>query len=160
VLELVVAVDENDAIGRDNALPWHMPADLRHFKALTTGKHVLMGRKTFQSIGKALPNRVNLVMSRSGFHAENATLVGSLAEAATLAGSDPLMVIGGATIFEQAAPAAAVIHLSVIHTRITDADTFFSEWHGKEWQERDRIRYQADEKNPFDYSFITLERRI
>jgi dihydrofolate reductase len=99
-------------------------------------------------------------MSRSpDFHAENVRLVSTLAEAAALAGSEPLMVIGGATIFEQAASAAAVIHLSVIHTRILDADTFFSAWHGKEWQERDRIRHGADEKNPFDYSFITLERR-
>jgi dihydrofolate reductase len=161
VLELVVAVDENDAIGRDNALPWHMPADLKHFKALTTGKPILMGRKTFESIGKALPNRVNLVMSRSpDFHAENVKLVSTLAEAVTLAGPQSLMVIGGATIFEQTAASAALIHLSVIHTRIVAADTFFSAWHGEEWQERDRVRHVADEKNPFDYSFITLERRV
>jgi dihydrofolate reductase len=160
VLELVVAVAENDAIGRANALPWHMPEDLKHFKALTLGKPILMGRKTYESIGKALPNRLNLVMSGSpAFHPADSRVVASLAEAVKIAGAEPLMVIGGAEIFRQAVQSAQRIHLTLVHTRIADADTFFPDWRGAQWLEQDRVRHAGDAKNPFDYSFITLLRR-
>ena len=159
MLELVVAVSENDVIGRGNALPWHLPADLKHFKSLTTGRHVLMGRKTYQSIGKALPNRTNLVMSRSpDFAPADATLVQSVTAARELAGSSPLMVIGGAQIYQQCLYASSRIHLTLVHAEIADGDAFFAEWRSPDWRETARERHEPDERNALPYSFITLER--
>jgi len=160
-LELVVAVAENDVIGRGNQLPWHLPADLRHFKALTLGKPVLMGRKTFESIGKALPGRLNIVMSRSaGFSPLDCVVVKTLDDARLAAGMQPeLMVIGGSELYRQCLPFARRIHLTLIHTRIEDGDTLFAGWRGAEWQATARERHEADEKNLYAYSFITLDRR-
>jgi dihydrofolate reductase len=160
-LELVVAVAENDVIGRANQLPWHLPADLRHFKSLTLGKPVLMGRKTFESIGKALPGRLNIVMSRSpGFSPLDCVVVKTLDDARLAAGTQPeLMVIGGSELYRQCLPSARRIHLTLIHTRIEDGDTLFTGWRGVEWQATSRERHDADEKNLYAYSFITLDRR-
>jgi dihydrofolate reductase len=159
VLELVVAASRNDVIGRGNRLPWHLPADLRHFKALTQGRHVLMGRNTYLSIGKALPNRVNLVMSRDpGFTAKDCTVVGSIEEARRIAGNAPLMVIGGAQIYAQCVDAAARIHLTLVDTDIADGDTFFSAWRHAPWREVWREAHGSDEKNAYAYTFLTLER--
>src|SRR5580700_273186 len=106
-LELVVAVAENDVIGRRNGLPWHLPADLRHFKSLTVGKPVLMGRKTYESIGKALPGRMNIVLSRSAdFSPADCVVVKSLPDARVAAAPSTLMVIGGAEIYRQCLPFA------------------------------------------------------
>src|SRR5271163_2832160 len=129
-LELVVAVAENDVIGRGNQLPWHMPADLRHFKSLTLGKPVLMGRKTYESIGKALPGRTNIVLSRSAsFSPGDCVVVNSLDDARIAAGAESsLMVIGGAELYRQCLPLADRIHLTLIHTRIDDGDTTFEGW--------------------------------
>jgi dihydrofolate reductase len=159
-LELVVAVAENDVIGRGNQLPWHMPADLRHFKSLTLGKPVLMGRKTFESIGKALPGRLNLIMSRSmGYSPPDCVVVKSLDEARRAAAPQPeLMVIGGSELFRECLPLARRIYLTLIHTRIEDGDTVFAGWRGAEWRVSSRERHEADEKNSHAYSFITLER--
>ncbi|MDP8985250.1 MAG: dihydrofolate reductase [Pseudomonadota bacterium] len=159
-LELVLAVAENDVIGRGNRLPWRLSADLRRFKALTLGKHVLMGRKTYQSIGKALPGRTNLVLTRSAdFAAADCTAVGSVdaARGATSPGST-LMVIGGAEIYAQCLALAGRIHLTLVHTSIADGDTFFAGWRGVEWRTSFRERHEADDKNEFAYSFLTLER--
>jgi dihydrofolate reductase len=159
-LELVVAVAENDVIGRRGTLPWHLREDLRRFKALTLGKPILMGRRTYQSIGKALPGRTNLVLTRSaGFQAADCTVVGSLEQARLAAGADSaLMVIGGAEVYRQCLPAAARIHLTLVHTRVEQGDTFFAEWRGSDWRETFRERHAAGDKDDFDYSFITLER--
>lgn len=159
-LELVVAVAENDVIGRGNQLPWHLPADLRHFKSLTWGKPVLMGRRTFESIGKALPGRLNIVMSRSaGFSPLDCVVVDTLDDARAAAGSQPeLMVIGGSELYRQCLPLARRIHLTLIHTQIEDGDTIFAGWRGTEWHASARQRHEADDKNPYAYSFITLER--
>lgn len=169
--ELVVAVSEDDVIGRANQLPWRLPADLRHFRGLTLGHHILMGRKTYESIGKALPGRTNWVLSRSaGFRPRDANIVGTLGEALTAArgaatggeadgGALPLMVIGGAEIYRLCLPAAQRIHLTLVHARIPDGDTFFSEWRRPEWQEVARERHESDEKNACAYSFVTLQRR-
>ncbi len=158
-LELVVAVAENDVIGRGNQLPWHLPADLRHFKSLTLGKPVLMGRRTYESIGKALPGRKNIVLSRSAdFSPGDCTVVSTLAAARAAAMGEPaLMVIGGAAIYRQCLPLAGRIHLTLVHARI-DGDTLFAGWHGKEWNASSRERHEADDKNAYAYSFITLER--
>jgi dihydrofolate reductase len=159
VLELVVAASENDVIGRSNRLPWHLPADLRHFKSLTIGKPVLMGRKTYESIGKALPQRTNIVMSRSAqFAPADARVVGDMQEACAIAGGACLMVIGGAEIYKLCLPLASRIHLTLVHTRIEDGDTFFGDWRQAPWSEQARQRFERDDKNAYDYSFVTLER--
>jgi dihydrofolate reductase len=166
-LELVVAASENDVIGRGNKLPWHLPADLRHFKTLTLGHHILMGRKTYESIGRALPGRTNWVLSRSpGFAPAHCTVVRTVGEAQSAAAADApagteaaLMVIGGAEIYRLCLPFARRIHLTLVHTEVQDGDTFFPEWRGPEWLQSHRGDHEADEKNAFAYSFITLERR-
>ncbi len=159
-IELVVAVADDDAIGRGNGLPWHLPSDLRRFKALTLGKTVLMGRRTHESIGRALPGRTNVVLTRSPeFAAPNCLVAGSLDEARRAApDGQALMVIGGAEIYRLCLPLAGRIHLTQVHATVPDADAFFSGWRGGEWREAFCERHAADEKNPFAYSFITLER--
>ncbi len=162
-LELVVAVADNDVIGRGNQLPWRLPADLRHFKALTLGRPILMGRKTYESIGRALPGRLNLVLTRSdAFAPADCTVVRSL-EAARRAAKghahgSPLMVIGGAEIYRQCLPQAGCIHLTRVHARIEDGDTFFAGWRDAGWHEAACERHEADEYNDFAYSFVTLRR--
>jgi dihydrofolate reductase len=159
-LELVLAVAENDVIGRGNRLPWHLPADLRHFKSLTFGKPVLMGRKTYESIGKALPGRTNIVLSRSAeFSPGDCVVAKTLDEARAAAGAaGALMVIGGAEIYRQCLPLAKRIHLTLVHAHIADGDTVFAGWRGGEWDASSRERHEADDKNAFAYSFITLDR--
>ena len=138
-VELVVAVSENDVIGRANQLPWRLSADLRHFKGLTMGHHILMGRKTYESIGKALPGRTNWVLSRSNDFAPRHSRRGS---------SDYRLCL----------PQATRIHLTLVHTKITDGDTFFTAWRDAKWIESSRERHEADEKNAYAYSFLTLDR--
>lgn len=165
-VELVVAVSENDVIGRANRLPWRLSADLRHFKSLTMGHPILMGRKTYESIGKALSGRSNWVLSRSNdFSPADCKVVRSLQEvpfgaagAGGAGGAGSLMVIGGAEIYRLCLPQAVRIHLTLVHTEIADGDTFFSAWRGLEWTESRRERHEADEKNAYAYSFLTLDR--
>jgi dihydrofolate reductase len=159
-VELVVAASENDVIGRTNQLPWHLPADLRHFKLLTVGRHILMGRKTYESIGKALPGRANLVLSRSAeFAPSDCKVVATVQAAQAAAGlQSPLMVIGGAEIYRLCLPCAQRIHLTLVHAQI-EGDTFFAGWRGSEWIESSRERHEADGKNAYAYSFLTLDRR-
>jgi len=164
-MQIVVAVAENDVIGRRNELPWRLPADLRRFKALTLGKPVLMGRRTYQSIGRALPGRLNLVLSKSAsFSPGDCTVVADLEQAREAAGRDAagceaeIMVIGGAQIYRQCLPLTSRIHLTLVHTRVEDGDTFFDGWRGAEWRESFRERHEADEKNSCAYSFVTLDR--
>ncbi|MFI4890845.1 MAG: dihydrofolate reductase [Steroidobacterales bacterium] len=159
-VEFVVAVAENDVIGRGNGLPWRLSADLRHFKAITMGHSILMGRKTFESIGKALPGRRNLVLTRAAdFTAPDCTTVRSLDEALAVAGTDrPLMVIGGAQVYRQSVALARRIHLTLVHTRIADGDAFFDGWRQPGWRQIGRERHEADDRNNFAYSFVTLER--
>jgi dihydrofolate reductase len=159
-MQIVVAVAENDVIGRRNELPWRLPADLRRFKALTLGKPVLMGRRTYQSIGRALPGRLNLVLSKSGsFSPDDCTVVADLEQAREAAGREAeIMVIGGAQIYRECLPLTSRIHLTLVHTRVEDGDTFFDGWRGAEWRESFRERHEADEKNSCAYSFVTLDR--
>ncbi|HEX3847667.1 MAG TPA: dihydrofolate reductase [Steroidobacteraceae bacterium] len=157
----MVAVSENDAIGRANRLPWHLPADLRHFKALTVGKPVLMGRKTLESIGKPLPERPNIVLSRSSAFAAPGCRVVPTVEAACRAamGAPALMVIGGAEVFRLCLPLAVRIHLTRVQVRIEDGDAWFPAWRGGEWVETAREQHDADDKNAYAYTFATLDRR-
>ncbi len=157
-LSAVVAASDNDVIGRGNALPWHLPADLAHFNRLTLGKPVVMGRRTCEAIGRPLPGRRNFVVSKSGFRAEGIETVGSLDEAIELAGDVPeLAVIGGAGLYALALPRLDVIHLTRVHTT-TEGDTFLPPIPDSQWREVSREWRAADERNAFAMSFITLER--
>jgi len=160
-LTVIAAVARNGVIGRGNRLPWHLPADLAHFKRVTMGKPVLMGRLTWESIGRPLPGRLNLVLTSSlTWRAEGATRVGSLEDAlkeAAASGSQELMVIGGAHVYEQALPLARRIHLTKVHFEPW-GDTLFPELDPHDWREVARQERMADEKNPYDLTFIGLER--
>jgi dihydrofolate reductase len=158
-ISLIVATDEKNGIGKDNQLPWHLPADLKHFKTLTTGHPIIMGRKTFDSIGKALPNRQNIVISRQdNYVADGAEVVASLQQAFDLCdNAGEAFVIGGAQIFEQALPIADILYLTVIHHQFA-ADTFFPEIDPDSWVEAERFRHEADEKNIYPYTFIKYKR--
>ncbi len=155
IISLIVATDENNGIGKDNQLPWHLPADLKHFKTLTTGHPIIMGRKTFESIGKALPNRRNIVISRQQkYTAEGADVVSSLEDAFQLCkDEDEVFIIGGAQIFEHSLILADALYLTVIHHRF-DADTFFPEIDQNIWKELESVSHQPDEKNKYSYTFI------
>ena len=159
-IELVVAASDNDVIGRGNALPWHLPDDLRRFKATTLGKPILLGRRTYESIGRPLPGRRNLVMSRDAhFQAAGTEAVDSVQRALALcAGSEALMVIGGAQIYQLALPHARRIHLTQVHTHIADGDAFFHGWRDPAFREVAREQHAADERHAHAFSFVTLER--
>lgn len=156
-IALVVAMDKNRAIGRAGALPWHLPDDLKHFKALTLGKTVLMGRKTFQSIGRPLPKRRNVVLTKDpSFGAEGVEVVHSLDDALLL--DEEIMVIGGGEVYALFLPLATHLHLTLVDTAIPDADTFFPEWNPAQWRETHREFHPADERHLFAFSFVDLER--
>jgi dihydrofolate reductase len=159
-LEIVVAIDEKGGIGKDNQLLWHLPADLKHFKNITSGYPIIMGRKTYDSIGKPLPNRRNIVISRQqDLRIEGTEVVNSLEDAIQLVSKEEkAFIIGGAQIFSDAMLLGNILHLTKVHHTF-EADTFFPQIKSAEWQELEREDHLADEKNPFNYSFITLKRR-
>ena len=152
-------MDSNGVIGKDNELPWHLPADLQHFKKTTMGKPILMGRKTWESIGRPLPGRTNIVITRdSDYQADGCVVVNSIDAAMTAAaGQDEVMVIGGAELYRQVLPRADTLYLTRVHASV-DGDTVFPGLNAADWQEAERSDQSANEKNPHDYSFIRLER--
>ena len=160
LVSIIVAADDHGGIGRDGGLPWHLPADLKRFKALTMGKPIVMGRKTWDSIGRPLPGRRSLVVSRQpGFTAPGAEVFGSLEAALAAATSAPeTCVIGGAEIYAQALPRAGIVHLTRVHTS-AGADTFFPALDASDWEEIARDDHPADERHACGYSFLTLRRR-
>ena len=158
-LSLIVAMAANHVIGHDNRLPWHLPADLEHFRATTLGKPVLMGRRTWESIGRPLPGRTNIVITRNAdYAAAGCVVVHSLDEALSAAGdAGEVMVIGGAELYRQALPQADTIYLTLVHGGF-EGQTRFPDWQPDDWREIERIDHEPDDKNPHAYSFITLER--
>ena len=157
-LTAVVAASDNDVIGRGNALPWHLPADLAHFKRLTMGKPILMGRRTFEAIGRPLPGRRNLVLSRGGFTAQGVETVASLEAARHLVAGEPeLMIVGGAQLYGQALPLIDTIHLTRVHCQL-QGDAHLPLLPAGQWREVAREERAADERNTHAMSFITLER--
>lgn len=160
IVSLIVAVGARDEIGKDGVMPWHLPADLRHFRATTLGKPVLMGRKTLAAIGRPLPERRNLVLTRdAGFSAPGCETVHSLDEALKLAAPAPeLMVIGGGEVYRLAWERADRIYLTRIQADVEGADTFFPALDSKAWNETSRADHRADARNPYDYSFLVFER--
>jgi dihydrofolate reductase len=157
---LVVAVARNGVIGRDNALPWRLPADLAHFKKVTIGRPVVMGRRTYESIGKPLPGRQNIVVTHNRtYSAPGCTVVGSLDEAwRAAAGADEVCIIGGTTLFEETLPIADVIHFTQVEADV-EGDTFFPRFDPSEWQEREVARHAADERNAYPIRILELTRK-
>lgn len=157
-VSLLAALDRNHAIGKGNALPWHLPDDLRRFKALTLGKPVLMGRRTAESLGRALPGRLNLVLTRSGrVPFSGMQVVETLDEALSVAGpgqADELCVIGGGEVFALALPRATRMHLTWVDTVVEDADAWFPRFDPAEWREVSREARPSDARNAFAFAFV------
>tara|TARA_R110000772_G_scaffold216990_1_gene327412 strand:+ start:118 stop:633 length:516 start_codon:yes stop_codon:yes gene_type:complete len=164
-LSLIVAMAQNRVIGINNNLPWHLSEDLKYFKRVTMGKAIIMGRKTYESIGKPLPGRTNIVVTRNqDYTADGVKVVHSLDEAIQLSenialidGSEEAMLIGGAELYQQALSKAHRLYLTEVHAEV-QGDAYFPDFDRNEWQETGREDFHAVDPNPYDYSFIVLER--
>ncbi|HLQ25435.1 MAG TPA: dihydrofolate reductase [Acidiferrobacterales bacterium] len=166
-VSLIWAMGENRVIGMNNKLPWHLPADLRHFRLLTSGHPILMGRKTYESFGKPLPDRTHIIItSDRNYKAAPGCLVVHSVEAALQAAYSPntskklkkeIFVIGGASLYAQTFPLARRLYITLIHADF-NGDTRFPDFNWKEWREIERKTHQPDNSNPYPYSFITLQK--
>lgn len=165
VISLIVAMASNGVIGRNNQLPWYLPNDLKYFKAATMGKPIVMGRKTFESIGKPLPGRANIVVTTNkDFIADGVKVVHSPEQALRLGrdiafvdGVDEVMVIGGAELYRELLPRAGRLYLTEVHAEV-EGDAWFPELDRNQWQEQEREDFQAEGPNPYDYSFVVYHR--
>lgn len=156
-ISLIAALDRNFAIGKGNGMPWHLPDDLKRFKAITLGKPILMGRKTAESLGRALPKRRNLVLTRGGrVPCDGMQPVGSLDEALRIAAvdGDELCVIGGGEVYALALPLATHMHLTHVDTGVIAADAFFPRFDASQWQVTARAAHAADAAHAFDFEFL------
>jgi dihydrofolate reductase len=158
-LSIIVALSENNVVGINNQLPWHLSADLKRLKSITMGHHLIMGRKTFESIGKPLPGRTNVIITHNKeYKAEGAVVVSSVKEALETAKNDSeAFIFGGGEVFKETLPMVNKIYMTKIHQTF-NGDTFFPELKSNEWKETFREEHQPDEKNQYRYSFINLER--
>ncbi|MDX5475246.1 MAG: dihydrofolate reductase [Bacillaceae bacterium] len=153
MISIIVAYGKNRVIGKDNKMPWHLPADLRYFKETTLGKTVVMGRKTFESIGKALPGRKNVVItSQEGFNATGCEVISSFEAALQIAKEEEIFIIGGATIYEQAIKHADLLYITYIDEQF-EGDAFFPEWNKEDWILHSSEKGKREEKNNYDYYF-------
>lgn len=161
MVNIIVAVADNGAIGKDNSLLWHIREDLKYFKKVTMGCPVIMGRRTFESIGRPLPCRQNIVVSKSGTHAlpEGVLPAGSLEEAVSKAEGDEMFVIGGGQIYRQALPLADRLYVTEVHVTVEDADTFFPEIDAGQWEEESRTAPQTDAESGIEYEFVVYRRK-
>ena len=159
-VSLIVAASENGVIGAKGGLPWHISADLKRFRKLTTGHHIIMGRKTFESIGRLLPDRTTVIVTRNPeFRFAGAKIAGSVADALEIANSDQQpFVTGGAEIYRASVDWVTTIYLTRVHTEL-QGDTFLPELDWEQWQLESTERFAADNKNEFDYSFEVYSRR-
>lgn len=160
-ISLVVATDENGLIGKNNQLPWHMPADLKRFKEITTGHTIIMGRKTFESIGRPLPNRKNVVITRQDNYSvpEGVVVVNSLEDALELSRNEPeVFVIGGSEIFKHAYQQTDRVYLTLIHHQF-EGDTWFPLPGKNDWEWTKTADFEPDEKNPFPYSYWQIDKK-
>lgn len=159
LVSLIVAMAQNGVIGRGNTLPWRLPDDLRRFKEFTLGKTLLMGRKTFESIGHPLPGRNNLVLTRDvSWHAEGVVVVHSVEEALARTTGGELVAIGGAEIYRLVLPFARRIYLTHVHADVP-GDTYFPEFDPLQWADVEYLAHPADERHAYPMTFVTLERR-
>lgn len=159
-LSIIAALASNRVIGRDNRLPWHLPADLAHFKRLTLGKPILMGRKTWESLPGLLPHRTHIVVTRNpAFVADGALVAANLDQALQLAGDvDEVMIIGGANLYAQTLPIANRLYLTLVDAEV-DGDALFPPLDDTAWNEVAREQHDADERHAYAYAFVTLERQ-
>lgn len=160
MITIMAAVADNNALGKNNDLIWHLPADLKRFKKLTHGHHVIMGRKTFESLGKPLPHRMNIIITRNpDYIAKGCIVVNSLEEALKAAAPDDNpFILGGAEIYAQAMEIADRMDITHIHHSF-DADAFFPEIDKKLWEETGREDHPADDRNPYAYSFVQYKKK-
>lgn len=160
VLSMIVAHANNRVIGKDNDMPWHLPADLAYFKKVTLGKPIIMGRKTYESIGRPLPGRKNIVISRDKtFHAQGIEVVDSIDKALALTtDSDEVMVIGGGKIYQHCLGVAKRLYITHIEADI-DGDTYFPEYDLTHWHKVSSEIYASDDKNPYQLDFSVYERK-
>lgn len=158
IVSQVVAISENHVIGKDNKLLWYLPNDLKHFKEITSGHTVIMGRKTYDSVGKPLPRRRNIIITRQAISIEGCEVVNSIEAALALcADEEEVFIVGGAEIYKQSMHLTDRIYLTIVHKEF-EGDSFFPGINKTEWREVFREDHQPDEKNHLPYSFITLER--
>jgi dihydrofolate reductase len=159
-ISLIVAMAKNRVIGANNTLPWHLPADLKHFKALTMGHHMIMGRKTYESIGKPLPGRTSVVVTRSANYSMSGVIVvNSLEDAIAACGNEEeIFVIGGAELYRQAIGLTDRIYLTEIDADIS-GDAHFTDFDSNLWQETGRESHTPDEKNLYSYHFVIYDRK-
>ncbi|OOF39128.1 dihydrofolate reductase [Rodentibacter rarus] len=159
IFSLIVATTLNGVIGKDNQMPWHLPADLAWFRKNTMGKPVIMGRKTFESIGRPLPKRVNIVLSRQPYESEGILWKNSVESAVDFVkDSEEIMLIGGGELFKQYLPQADKLYLTQIQTEL-DGDTFFPTLNWEEWHIEFEKYQEKDENNPYDCRFLILVRK-
>lgn len=162
IISIIVALGNNRVIGIKNALPWKLPADMEHFRQLTTGKPIIMGQKTFESIGKALPGRTNIVLTLDkSFGAPNCITAYSVDEALQIAqnlGASEVMICGGVSVYKQFLPLAGRLYLTLIDGDF-EGDAYFPEFDWNDWQEIEWIENEADKDNPYRYSFVILQRK-
>ena len=160
-LSMIAAMTDNGVIGIENRLPWKLPNDMNWFRQHTLGKPIIMGRKTFESFGsKPLPDRTNIIITRDKtYKAKDSVVVYSIEEALLAAGeAEEVMIIGGASFYEQMLPRADRLYLTFVHSKI-EGDAWFPEVDFSEWHEVERIDFDADEKNPLAHSFVILDRK-
>ena len=159
-LSIIVAMNKNQVIGKDGALPWHISSDLKNFKKITMGKPILMGRKTHESIGKPLPGRENIILTENkDYFSEGCVVKHTLDEALLYCEKVPeVMVMGGATLYEQTLNKAEKLYITEVVASV-DGDIFFPEYDRSQWLEISRDSFKADENNEYDYSFMVLERK-
>lgn len=160
MISIIVALSENNVVGRDNKLPWRLSADLKRLKSITMGHHLIMGRRTWESLGRPLPGRTNIVITRDKkYNAEGGVVVHSLTEALERAsGDNEIFIFGGGKIFKEAMPLVEKIYMTKVHAKI-DGDTFFPSLDLTAWKVSEEENFKADEKNQYDYSFITLTKK-
>lgn len=161
LLSIIVAIDENNAIGLKNEMLCHLPNDLKYFKKVTSGHTVVMGRKTFESLPNgALPNRRNIVISRNPqLMLNNSEIIGNSEDINRILDKEETFIMGGGTIYEQYLPKADKLYITYIHHKFENADTFFPEIDLENWIETKRVFNDRDEKNPYPHSFVVYERK-
>ena len=160
LLSLIVAIDQKGVIGMDDAIPWRISSDMKHFKSITMGKPIIMGRKTHESIGRALPGRENIVISREeNYSADGCTVLHSLEEALVhCSTAAEVVIIGGRNIYRQTLDKADRIYLTQVHADVM-GDVYFPVFDMTEWTEVERVDFQPDSKNEYPFSFLLLERK-
>jgi dihydrofolate reductase len=161
MITIIAAIAKNNALGKDNDLIWHLPADLKRFKKVTSGHHILMGRNTFESIGKPLPNRTTIIITRNkNYFKDGCLIANSIEDAIELAqNDDEIFIIGGAQIYKEAIKKDLVdqLDITLIHHKF-EADAFFPEIDNKVWKEIHREDFKADKKNKYNYSFVSFQK--